>query len=71
MSLVSPQKISGALDAISSFHNGFGKRCQMSTHVKKLITNYNPANEKLIKNHNKILDIVVDIMQKISGFLDE
>ena len=71
MCVDSPQKISEPLDTSSSFHKGFGKKCQMSIHVKKLNTIQNPASQKIIKNQNKILDILVNIMQKISEFLDE
>ena len=70
MSLVSPQKISEPLDASPSFHKRNGKRCQICIHVKKLNTIQNPASQKFNKNHNKIVDTHVNIMEKISGFLE-
>jgi hypothetical protein len=39
-------------------------------HVKKIIIIKNPANGKLIKNHDKIEDTFMDMMQKISEFLE-
>ena len=65
MSLVSPQKISGAMDATSLFHKRNGKRCQLGIHVKKPNSIQNPARQKFNKNHDKKVDILVNIMQKI------
>ena len=65
MCVDSPQKISEPLDTSSSFHKGFGKRYQTNIHVKKPYAIKNPATQKIIKNHDKILDIQQDMMQKI------
>jgi hypothetical protein len=54
------------MDVSSQFHNGFGKMYKLSIHVKNPNTIKNPANQKIIKNHDKILDIHVNMMQKFS-----
>ena len=57
------------MDASSSFHKRIGKRYKLSIHVKKPKAIKNPTNQKIIKNHDKIIDIHVSMMQKFSGIL--
>ena len=70
MSLVSPQKISESLDTSSSFHKRIGKRYKMCIHVKNPKAIKNPANQKIIKNHDKKVGIHVNMMQKFSWILE-
>jgi hypothetical protein len=52
MCVEQPQKISSSLDATWKFHNENGSMYHFGIHVKKIIIIKNPANEKIIKNHN-------------------
>jgi hypothetical protein len=70
MCLALPQKISNSMDLTWEFHKRNGSMCHFGIHVKKIIIIKNPANGKMIKIHNQILDMFMSLMQKIPQFLE-
>ena len=52
------------MDASSQFHNGFGKMYNIWSHSTNTNAIKNPDIQKINKNHDKKIDIHMNMMQK-------
>ena len=64
MCLVCAQKISDQMNNAWLFHKGFGKGYKIMTYEQNPNTIKNSIIQKISKNHDKILDIKMNTMQK-------